>query len=143
MARERDHLYITVPNLFRCPISMDVIRSPVSFCTGVTYEFESVNTQIYTSFKKDMIENGDLGFFQLPLVGIPTSFRRPEVQGDDECSGSSSVVDNEFVRDLLLFLPNGSPELRLLMQFHICLRFYNFEQGTEVRIVRSDGFGFG
>ncbi|KAM2637967.1 hypothetical protein EV1_022396 [Malus domestica] len=97
MARERDHFYITVPNLFRCPISMDVMCSPVSFCTGVTYEFESANTQICTSFKEDMIEKGDLGFFRLLLVRIPTSFRRPEVQGDDECSGLSSAVDNEFV----------------------------------------------
>ncbi|KAM1195983.1 hypothetical protein FF1_022642 [Malus domestica] len=97
MARERDHLYIIVPNLFHCPISMDIMRSPVRFCTGVTYEFESANTQICTSFKEDMIEKGDLGFFRLPLVRIPTSFLRPEVQGDGECSGSSSAVDNEFV----------------------------------------------
>ncbi|KAM1348248.1 hypothetical protein FF1_002519 [Malus domestica] len=42
MGRERDHLYITVPNLFRCPISMDVMRSPVSLCTGVTYDRASI-----------------------------------------------------------------------------------------------------
>ncbi|KAI5312015.1 hypothetical protein L3X38_041188 [Prunus dulcis] len=38
----RDELYITVPNLFRCPISMDVMRSPVSLSTGVTYERTSI-----------------------------------------------------------------------------------------------------
>ncbi|XP_015902826.3 U-box domain-containing protein 28 [Ziziphus jujuba] len=38
----RDELYITVPNLFRCPISMDVMRSPVSLCTGVTYDRSSI-----------------------------------------------------------------------------------------------------
>lgn len=38
----RDELYITVPNLFRCPISMDVMRSPVSLSTGVTYERSSI-----------------------------------------------------------------------------------------------------
>ncbi|KAM0966909.1 hypothetical protein ACFX2C_022606 [Malus domestica] len=97
MARERDHLYITVPNLFRYPIFMDVMCSPVNFCIGVTYEFESANTQICVSFKEDMIEKGDLGFFRLPLVRIPTSFRQSEAQGDDECSGSSSAVDNKFV----------------------------------------------
>ncbi|XP_051139754.1 U-box domain-containing protein 29-like [Andrographis paniculata] len=44
MAKEkrREELYVTVPNLFRCPISMDVMRSPVSLCTGVTYDRSSI-----------------------------------------------------------------------------------------------------
>ncbi|KAL2334865.1 hypothetical protein Fmac_016078 [Flemingia macrophylla] len=43
MAKVRgDKLYVTVPNLFRCPISMDVMRSPVSLCTGVTYDRTSI-----------------------------------------------------------------------------------------------------
>ncbi|XP_027359482.1 U-box domain-containing protein 28-like [Abrus precatorius] len=42
MAKVREKLYITVPNLFRCPISMDVMRSPVSLCTGVTYDRSSI-----------------------------------------------------------------------------------------------------
>ncbi|XP_057795476.1 U-box domain-containing protein 28-like [Salvia miltiorrhiza] len=44
MAREkrREELYVTVPNLFRCPISMDVMKSPVSLCTGVTYDRSSI-----------------------------------------------------------------------------------------------------
>lgn len=42
-ARVRDqNLYVTVPSLFRCPISMDVMRSPVSLCTGVTYDRSSI-----------------------------------------------------------------------------------------------------
>ncbi|XP_020227499.1 U-box domain-containing protein 28 [Cajanus cajan] len=42
MAKVRDKLYVTVPSLFRCPISMDVMRSPVSLCTGVTYDRTSI-----------------------------------------------------------------------------------------------------
>ncbi|KAL7117721.1 hypothetical protein ACP275_03G091000 [Erythranthe tilingii] len=44
MAREkrRQELYVTVPSLFRCPISMDVMNSPVSLCTGVTYDRSSI-----------------------------------------------------------------------------------------------------
>ncbi|GMI99367.1 CYS, MET, PRO, and GLY protein 2 [Hibiscus trionum] len=38
----RDDLYITVPNFFRCPISLDVMKSPVSLCTGVTYDRTSI-----------------------------------------------------------------------------------------------------
>nr|GMD85200.1 U-box domain-containing protein 28-like [Ipomoea batatas] len=43
MARQkRGGLYVTVPSLFRCPISMDVMKSPVSLCTGVTYDRSSI-----------------------------------------------------------------------------------------------------
>ncbi|XP_060198527.1 U-box domain-containing protein 27-like [Lycium barbarum] len=40
----REELYVTVPALFRCPISMDVMKSPVSLCTGVTYDRSSIQT---------------------------------------------------------------------------------------------------
>lgn len=40
----REELYVTVPSLFRCPISMDVMKSPVSLCTGVTYDRSSIQT---------------------------------------------------------------------------------------------------
>ncbi|KAJ7969836.1 RING-type E3 ubiquitin transferase [Quillaja saponaria] len=38
----RNELYITVPSFFRCPISMDIMRSPVSLCTGITYDRSSI-----------------------------------------------------------------------------------------------------
>ncbi|KAE8700110.1 U-box domain-containing protein 28 [Hibiscus syriacus] len=38
----RDDLYITVPCFFRCPISLDVMKYPVSLCTGVTYDRASI-----------------------------------------------------------------------------------------------------
>ncbi|CAL1379944.1 unnamed protein product [Linum trigynum] len=38
----RDDLYITVPSFFRCPISLDVMESPVSLSTGVTYDRSSI-----------------------------------------------------------------------------------------------------
>ncbi|CAN1349238.1 U-box domain-containing protein 27 [Linum perenne] len=38
----RDDLYITVPTFFRCPISLDVMKSPVSLSTGVTYDRSSI-----------------------------------------------------------------------------------------------------
>lgn len=44
MARHKNELYVTVPSLFRCPISMDVMKSPVSLCTGVTYDRSSITT---------------------------------------------------------------------------------------------------
>ncbi|XP_054804744.1 U-box domain-containing protein 27-like [Prosopis cineraria] len=38
----RDDLYITIPTFFRCPISLDIMKSPVSLCTGVTYDRSSI-----------------------------------------------------------------------------------------------------
>ncbi|GJN02984.1 hypothetical protein PR202_ga20380 [Eleusine coracana subsp. coracana] len=35
-------LEIKIPSYFRCPISLDVMRSPVSLCTGVTYDRASI-----------------------------------------------------------------------------------------------------
>lgn len=40
--RMAEELYLTIPSLYRCPISMDVMRSPVSLCTGVTYDRSSI-----------------------------------------------------------------------------------------------------
>ncbi|KAJ8631631.1 hypothetical protein MRB53_024954 [Persea americana] len=40
----RDDLVITVPSFFKCPISLDVMKSPVSLCTGVTYDRASIQT---------------------------------------------------------------------------------------------------
>lgn len=40
----RDDLVIAVPSFFRCPISLDVMKSPVSLCTGVTYDRTSIQT---------------------------------------------------------------------------------------------------
>ncbi|XP_021713920.1 U-box domain-containing protein 27-like [Chenopodium quinoa] len=38
----KDELYISVPSFFKCPISLDVMKSPVSLCTGVTYDRTSI-----------------------------------------------------------------------------------------------------
>ncbi|KAL5075243.1 hypothetical protein RYX36_014227 [Vicia faba] len=45
MVKEREKaldLCITVPTFFKCPISLDVMKSPVSLCTGVTYDRSSI-----------------------------------------------------------------------------------------------------
>ncbi|OEL31830.1 U-box domain-containing protein 29 [Dichanthelium oligosanthes] len=42
LSAEYQGLEVKVPGLFRCPISLDVMRSPVSLCTGVTYERASI-----------------------------------------------------------------------------------------------------
>ncbi|XP_058109886.1 U-box domain-containing protein 28-like [Magnolia sinica] len=40
----KNNLIVTVPSFFKCPISLDVMKSPVSLCTGVTYDRASIQT---------------------------------------------------------------------------------------------------
>ncbi|KAM0940433.1 putative U box domain, armadillo-like helical, Zinc finger, RING/FYVE/PHD-type [Dioscorea sansibarensis] len=42
MEKRTRELELNVPSLFRCPISLEVMRSPVSLCTGVTYDRASI-----------------------------------------------------------------------------------------------------
>ncbi|KAM0939749.1 putative U box domain, armadillo-like helical, Zinc finger, RING/FYVE/PHD-type [Dioscorea sansibarensis] len=42
MGRKIEGLEVKVPSYFRCPISLEVMRSPVSLCTGVTYDRTSI-----------------------------------------------------------------------------------------------------
>ncbi|XP_058098989.1 U-box domain-containing protein 27-like [Magnolia sinica] len=42
----RKELVVSVPSYFRCPISLDVMKSPVSLCTGVTYDRSSIQKWI-------------------------------------------------------------------------------------------------
>uniref|UniRef100_A0A0E0K0T3 U-box domain-containing protein n=1 Tax=Oryza punctata TaxID=4537 RepID=A0A0E0K0T3_ORYPU len=46
LAAEYQGLEVKVPTFFRCPISLDVMRSPVSLCTGVTYDRASIQRWI-------------------------------------------------------------------------------------------------
>eukprot|EP01018_Ginkgo_biloba_P032342 Gb_17119 [translate_table: standard] len=43
---------LEVPSYFRCPISMELMRDPVTVCTGVTYDRESIEKWIYSCNKK-------------------------------------------------------------------------------------------
>ncbi|KAL5214621.1 hypothetical protein ABZP36_003773 [Zizania latifolia] len=42
LPRQHQGLEVKIPSFFRCPISLDVMRSPVSLCTGVTYDRASI-----------------------------------------------------------------------------------------------------
>ncbi|KAG8633294.1 U-box domain-containing protein 28 [Manihot esculenta] len=83
----RNELYITVPNLFRCPISLDVMKSPVSLCTGVTYDRSSIQRWLDTGHDtcpatmqvlatKDFVPN--LTLHRLINLWTQSSTRRPD-----------------------------------------------------------------
>ncbi|KAF2296570.1 hypothetical protein GH714_000275 [Hevea brasiliensis] len=83
----RNELCITVPNLFRCPISLDVMKSPVSLCTGVTYDRSSIQHWLESGHDtcpatmqvlatKDFIPN--LTLHRLINLWTQSSTRRPD-----------------------------------------------------------------
>ncbi|KAK7282353.1 hypothetical protein RIF29_11045 [Crotalaria pallida] len=38
----KEDLCITIPSFFKCPISLDLMQSPVSLCTGITYDRSTI-----------------------------------------------------------------------------------------------------
>ncbi|GMJ12402.1 ARABIDOPSIS THALIANA PLANT U-BOX 29, plant U-box 29 [Hibiscus trionum] len=82
----KEELHITVPNVFRCPISLDVMKSPVSLCTGVTYDRSSIQQWLESGHdtcpatmqvlpSKDIIPN--LTLHRLINLWIQSSTLRP------------------------------------------------------------------
>lgn len=52
MDSAQDYLEVEVPSYFRCPISMELMRDPVTVSTGVTYDRESIENWIVSCKKK-------------------------------------------------------------------------------------------
>ncbi|XP_004503957.1 U-box domain-containing protein 27-like [Cicer arietinum] len=144
----RDDLYITVPSFFRCPISLDVMKSPVSLCTGVTYDRSSIqrwldngnNTcpatmQVLQS--KDFVPNRNLQ----RLIQIWSDSVRDRV---DSLESSDSRVSTDSVdsRDQLLVaitdLESGSEN-----RFESLAKIVRFGQDSEENcdfLARTEGF---
>ncbi|KAK6931709.1 U-box domain [Dillenia turbinata] len=43
---ENNNMELAIPNHFRCPISLDMMRDPVTLSSGITYDRESIETWI-------------------------------------------------------------------------------------------------
>ncbi|KAE8720578.1 U-box domain-containing protein 27 [Hibiscus syriacus] len=111
----RDDLYITVPSLFRCPISLDVMKSPVSLCTGVTYDRASIqrwldggnNTcpatmQVLQS--KELVPNRNL---QRLIQNWSDSVSRRQVDAELAVPSSVVVTSKDQVKLLVKQLDNN------------------------------------
>ncbi|KAM1135881.1 hypothetical protein ACFX13_034805 [Malus domestica] len=144
MARERDHLYITVPNLFRCPISMDVMRSPVSLCTGVTYDRASIQhwlesghdtcpATMQTLQSKDVIPNLTLR----RLINLWAQSHGPS------SPASAPSLSSQHLASLVQFLQSSQSEKFSQNIVHSLSRAADFARGSDEnrRFVASfDGF---
>ncbi|CAL9120142.1 unnamed protein product [Musa textilis] len=99
-------LEVKIPSLFRCPISLDVMRSPVSLCTGVTYDRASIQRWLESG-------NTTCPATMLPLPStdlVPnlTLQRLIHLWSSSAAPAPAPLVSRRLARDLLLELSSAS-----------------------------------
>ncbi|XP_041013675.1 U-box domain-containing protein 21-like [Juglans microcarpa x Juglans regia] len=57
---ENTDMELTIPGHFRCPISLDLMKDPVTFSTGITYDRESIETWLEAGNQTCPITNQEL-----------------------------------------------------------------------------------
>ncbi|CAI8619105.1 unnamed protein product [Vicia faba] len=141
----RDDLYITVPSLFRCPISLDVMKSPVSLCTGVTYDRSSIqrwldngnNTcpatmQILQT--KDFIPNRTLH----RLIQIWSDSVRDRVDSPDSHLSGDSCDKRDQLLVAMTDLESGSENR--FESLEKIVRFAKDSEENSVFLAKTEGF---
>ncbi|GLT61887.1 hypothetical protein SLA2020_345610 [Shorea laevis] len=98
----RNEMYINVPSVFRCPISLDVMKSPVSLSTGITYDRSSIQHWLESGHdtcpatmqvlpSKDFVPN--LTLHRLINLWVRSPTRKPESE--------SSAISEEAIKVLM------------------------------------------
>ncbi|KAF6168562.1 hypothetical protein GIB67_005174 [Kingdonia uniflora] len=59
------NMSLTVPTHFRCPISLELMKDPVTLCTGITYDRQSIETWVEAGNKKCPVTNQVLRSLEL------------------------------------------------------------------------------
>ncbi|XP_023543245.1 U-box domain-containing protein 27 [Cucurbita pepo subsp. pepo] len=104
----KDDLCITIPSDFRCPISLDVMKSPVSLCTGVTYDRSSIQKWLDNGNNtcpatmqvlqtKEFVPNHNLH----RLIQIWSDSLRQRLHSPDSSPVSDSALSSDHVLRLL------------------------------------------
>ncbi|CAN6686906.1 unnamed protein product [Malus baccata var. baccata] len=124
MGRERDHLYITVPNLFRCPISMDVMRSPVLDSilpqSGVNEQlsrFIAKSNGNYLASIRLVLQKGSLSSkiescLKLLSTVATCAEGRSAISGEEKCAGA--------VAERLMKVSRGATEDGVAVLWSVC-----------------------
>ncbi|PIA41848.1 hypothetical protein AQUCO_02200344v1 [Aquilegia coerulea] len=95
----RNDLFITVPSFFKCPISLDVMKSPVSLCTGVTYDRSSIRGgRVLPS--KDFVPNHTLHRL-IQIWSNSTNSNNTSSQLSPSSNQMNFSISRQQVRDLI------------------------------------------
>ncbi|VVA31959.1 PREDICTED: U-box [Prunus dulcis] len=146
----RDDLYIAVPSFFRCPISLDVMKSPVSLCTGVTYDRTSIqrwlddgnNTcpaTMQVLHTKDFVPNRTLH----RLIQIWSDSLRPhrvDSVDSDSPSSPSELPARDQVSDLIQCMDSEPSSASSLDSLSKIARFAAESDENRKFLASSDGF---
>ncbi|MQL99747.1 hypothetical protein Taro_032475 [Colocasia esculenta] len=92
-------LQVSVPSLFRCPISLDVMKSPVSLSTGVTYDRASIQAWLDAGHNTcpatmqvlpttDVVPNHNLH----RLILLWSTQQQQQAQEDDAAASTAELV---------------------------------------------------
>ncbi|KAF8040093.1 hypothetical protein BT93_B2346 [Corymbia citriodora subsp. variegata] len=71
-----DEVELTIPSEFKCPISLDLMKDPVTLSSGITYDRESIETWIEAGNRTCPITNRPLG----SLEPVPNHMIRRVIQ---------------------------------------------------------------
>ncbi|KAK9062200.1 hypothetical protein SSX86_019386 [Deinandra increscens subsp. villosa] len=67
LSKQTSHIELTIPAHFRCPISLDLMKDPVTLSTGITYDRESIEKWIRDGNQTCPVTNQVLtNFDQIP-----------------------------------------------------------------------------
>ncbi|KAK3009445.1 hypothetical protein RJ639_013204 [Escallonia herrerae] len=137
----RDDLCVTVPTFFRCPISLDVMKSPVSLCTGVTYDRSSIQRWLDSGnntcpatmqvlHTKDFVPNHTL--HRLIQIWSDSVLTRPSSESDLPTPDQARHLVDQIQRN-----PSGDSCFRCIAKLS---SFANDSDQTRKLIASTDGF---
>ncbi|CAL9778407.1 unnamed protein product [Musa acuminata subsp. burmannicoides] len=128
---------VTIPHHFRCPISLELMRDPVTVCTGQTYDRASIESWVATGNTTCPVTRTRLTDFTL----IPNHTLRRLIQ--DWCVSHRSLgveriptpkqpADAPLVRSLLASAAVGSVTSRLAALRRLCALARDSEKNRAV-----------
>ncbi|KAK2973128.1 hypothetical protein RJ640_012192 [Escallonia rubra] len=137
----RDDLCITVPTFFRCPISLDVMTSPVSLCTGVTYDRSSIQRWLDSGnntcpatmqvlHTKDFVPNHTL--HRLIQIWSDSVLTRPSPESDSPTPDQARHLVHQIQRN-----PSGDSCFRCIAKLS---SFANDSDQNRKLLASTDGF---
>lgn len=127
----RNQLQVNVPSVFRCPISLDVMRSPVSLCTGITYDRSSIQHWLEAGHdtcpatmqvldSKDVVPN--LTVRRLINLWVQTSARRSDAVSEEVAKDLMEKIRKETcvvesLSKVVEFVSSGEDNRRFIARF--------------------------
>uniref|UniRef100_A0A7C9CP65 U-box domain-containing protein n=1 Tax=Opuntia streptacantha TaxID=393608 RepID=A0A7C9CP65_OPUST len=125
MAKDEDDPCTPIPSFFRCPISLDVMKSPVSLCTGVTYDRASIQRWLDSGHdtcpatmqllpSKDLVPNHTLHRLIQLWSSEPQPESEPELDLLSLVSQTQTPSLNDTFKKLLRFASESSENRSLL-----------------------------